>query len=176
MDFMSDALVDGRKIRIFNVVDDLSREAVTMDVDTSIPAARVIRALDRAIEERGKPNRILMDNGPEFTSNALDAWAYERGIELHFITPGKPIENAVVESFNARVREECLNQHCFFSMHEAEAIIEDWRVDYNTVRPHGSLNYLTPREFAATLEEGYPSSKPGQAIACLDPSQTTKMN
>lgn len=176
MDFMSDALVDGRKIRIFNVVDDLSREAVTMEVDTSLPAARVIRALNRAIEERSKPNRIMMDNGPEFTSNALDAWAYERGIELHFITPGKPIENAVVESFNARVREECLNQHCFFSMQEAEAIIEDWRIDYNTVRPHGSLDYLTPREFAATLEEGYPSSKHGQASACLNPSQTTKMN
>jgi len=144
-----------------------------MEVDTSLPASRVIRALDRAIEERGKPRRILMDNGPEFTSNALDAWAYRRGIELHFITPGKPIENATVESFNARVREECLNQHCFFSMQEAIAIIEDWRVDYNTVRPHGSLNHLTPCEFAATLEEGYPSSKPWQANACLNPSLIT---
>ncbi len=171
MDFMSDSLVDGRRIRVFNVVDDLSREAVVMEVDTSLPSHRVIRALERAIEERGKPHHILMDNGPEFTSVQLDAWAYQQGIELHFITPGKPSENATVESFNARVRDECLNQHCFFSVREAEAIVEDWRVDYNTIRPHGSLNDLTPQEFVATLGEGYPSPKPGQADACLIPSQ-----
>jgi putative transposase len=166
MEFMSDTLVDGCRIRIFNVVDDLSREAVTMEVDTSLPARRVIRALDRATEERGKPHRILLDNGPEFTSNEMDAWAYRRRIELHFITPGKPIENATVESFNARVGDECLNQHCFQSVQEAEAIIEDWRIDDNTIREHGSLNKLTPREFAETLEEGYPSSMHRQADVC----------
>lgn len=173
MDFMSDALVDGRSFRVFNVVDDLSREAVAMEVDFSLPARRVIRALEQAIEEHGKPHRIMMDNGPEFTSNELDAWAYQQGIELHFITPGRPSENAMVESFNARVREECLNEHCFFSIREARDIIENWHTDFNTVRPHSSLNDLTPQEFAATLEEGYPSSKPRQADACLNPTQPT---
>ena len=173
MDFMSDTLFDGRSIRVFNVIDNLSREAVAMTVDFSLPASRVIRSLDEAIEVRGKPQRILMDNGPEFTSNALDAWAYKNGIELHFIAPGKPTENAFAESFNSRVREECLNQHCFFSMAEAREIIADWQRDYNTVRPHSSLKYLTPQEFADNLEEGYPSSNPVQAIPCVSLTQTT---
>ena len=151
---MSATLFDGRSIRVFNVVDNVSREAVAKTVDFSLPASRVIRSLDEAIEARGKPQRILMDNGPEFTSNALDAWAYLKGIELHFIAPGKPTENASAESFNSRVREECLNQHCFFSMSEAREIIDDWQRDYDTVRPHSSLKYLTPQEFADNLEEG----------------------
>ncbi len=169
MDFISDTLVDGLRIRVFNVVDDLSREAVTMEVDTSLPSRRVIRALDRAFEERGKPHRILMDNGPN--SPAMKWMPGLTNAELHFITPGKPTENATVESFNARVRDECLNQHCFRSVQEAEAIIEDWRIDYNTIREHGSLNKFTPREFAETLEEGYPSSKLGQAEACQTSTQ-----
>ena len=159
-DFMSVTLFDGRSIRVFNVVDNLSREAVAMTVGFSLPASRVIRSLDEVIEVRGKPQRILMDNGPEFTSNSLDAWAYKSGIELHFIAPGKPTENAFAESFNSRVREECLNQHCFFSMAETREIITDWQREYNTVRPHSSLKYLTPQEFADNLEEGYPSSNP----------------
>jgi putative transposase len=171
MDFMSDGFTDGRVFRVFNAVDDLTREAVVMEVGVSLTAPRIIRALDRAIEERGKPQRLTMDNGPEFTSRALDAWACERGIELHFIRPGKPVENAYVESFNGSVREECLNQHCFRDVQEAEAIIEDWRVDYNEVRPHSSLGQQTPAEFAASLgPEGYPSGPTGQAAACLKPT------
>ena len=173
MDFMSDTLFDGRGIRVFNVVDNLSREAVAMTLDFSLPASRVIRSLDEAIEVRGKPQRILMDNGPEFTGNALDAWAYKNGIELHFIAPGKPTENAFAESFNSRVREECLNQHCFSSMAEAREIIADWQRDYNTVRPHSSLKYLTPQEFVDNLEEGYPSSNPVRVIPCVSLTQTT---
>ena len=170
MDFMSDAFTDGRVFRVFNVVDDLTREAVVMEVGVSLTAPRIIRALDRAIEERGRPQRLTMDNGPEFTSRALDAWAYERGIELHFIRPGKPVENANVESFNGSVREECLNQHCFRDVAEAEAIIEDWRVDYNEVRPHSSLGQQAPAEYAASLgPEGYPSGPTGQAAACPKP-------
>ena len=167
MDFMSDAFTDGRVFRIFNVVDDLTREAVAMDAGVSLTAPRVIRALERAIEERGQPRRLTMDNGPEFTSRALDAWAYQRGIELHFIRPGKPVENAYTESFNGRVREECLNQHCIRDLEEAQAILDDWREDYNEVRPHSSLGNATPAEYAASLEEeGYPSSSSGQAGAC----------
>lgn len=153
MDFMSDALADGRNIRVFNVVDDLTREAVAMDVDFSLPVRRVIRALDRAIEDRGKPQRILMDNGSEFTSRVLDAWAYKRGIELHFITPGRPSENATVESFNARVRDECQNQHCFFSMDEARAILENFQTDYNRIRSHSTLGYLSPANYEALHTE-----------------------
>lgn len=162
MDFMSDAFTDGRSFRVFNVVDDLTREAVQMEVGISLTAHRVVRALDKAIEEYGKPQRLTMDNGPEFTSRVLDIWAYERGIELHFIRPGRPQENAFVESFNGSVREECLNQHCFGSLEEAEAIIGNWHEDYNKVRPHSSLNDATPEEFVASLEEeGYPSSSTG---------------
>ncbi len=175
MDFMSDAFTDGRSFRLLNVVDDLTREAVRMEVGISLTASRVIRALDAAIEEYGKPRRITMDNGPEFTSRALDEWAYRQGVELHFIRPGKPTENAYAESFNGRVREECLNQHCFGSLEEARSIVGSWREDYNRVRPHSSLGNATPEEFAATLEEeGYPSSSPGAGAiqsATLNPQQ-----
>jgi putative transposase len=170
IDFMSDSLTDGRSFRLFNAVDDLTREAVVMEVGISLTAGRVIRALDHAIEERGKPARMTMDNGPEFTSRALDAWAYERGIELHFIRPGKPTENAFVESFNGSVRDECLCQHCFRDLGEACELVEDWMTDYNTVRPHSSIGNLTPSEYAASLrEEGYPSSLTEQADACSSP-------
>lgn len=174
LDFMSDTLTDGRQVRILNVVDDCTREAVAMEVGISLPAAAVIRVLDRALEERGRPAWLTSDNGPEFAGSALDAWAYDRGIELRFIRPGKPQENAFVESFNARVRDECLNQHCFHDLEEARAIVEDWREDYNSIRPHGSLGGLTPREFAARLQgEGYPSPCTGQASACLKPLDPT---
>ena len=166
MDFMADAFTDGRSFRLLDVVDDLTREAIRMEVGISLTASRVIRALDAAIEEYGRPQRITMDNGPESTSKALDVWAHERGIELHFIRPGKPTENAYVESFDGRVREECLDQHCFGSLEEAQAIIESWRADDDGVRPHGSLGNATPEEFATSLEEeGYPSSSPGAGAA-----------
>ena len=145
-----------------------------MEVGISLPATVVIRVLERAIEERGTPAWLTSDNGPEFAGNALDAWAYGQGVELRFIRPGKPQENAFVESFNARVRDECLNQHAFRELEEARTIIEDWRQDYNTIRPHGSLGDLTPCEFAARLQgEGYPSPCTGQASACLKPLAPT---
>ena len=148
MDFMADSLATGRGFRTFNVVDDFSRECVAIEVDTSLSGERVARVLDQVIARRGKPRSLVMDNGPEFASRALDAWSYERGVHLDFIRPGKPIENCFVESFNGKFRDECLNQHWFTSLRDARHEIEAWRRDYNRVRPHSSLGNLPPREFA----------------------------
>ena len=147
MDFMADSLATGRSFRTLNVVDDFSRECVAIEVDTSLSGARVARVLDQVIERRGAPASIVMDNGPEFASRALDAWAYERGVQLDFIRPGKPIENCLVESFNGKFRDECLNQHWFTSLWDARLEIERWRQDYNRVRPHSSLGNLPPKEY-----------------------------
>ena len=149
MDFMSDALSSGRKYRVLNVVDTLSREALVSEVDTSLPAIRVIRALEEIALERGYPARITCDNGPEFRSVALDAWAYEHRVTLAFIEPGKPVQNAVCESFNGRMRDECLNSHWWRTIDEARQGIEEYRRDYNEARPHSALKNLTPAEFAA---------------------------
>jgi putative transposase len=148
MDFMADSLATGRGFRVLNVVDDYTRECVAIEVDTSLSGERVARVLDRVIERRGKPDSVVMDNGPEFTSRALDAWAYERDIQLDFIRPGRPIENCFVESFNGKFRDECLNQHWFTSLIDARREIETWRRDYNRVRPHSSLGQLPPAVFA----------------------------
>ena len=148
MDFMQDTLLTGRCFRTLNIVDDFSREALAIEVAKSIPGAYVVRVLDRLVEERGAPELIVVDNGPEFTSRALDAWAYEHGIRLHFIQPGKPIQNCFVESFNGKFRDECLSENWFVSIPHARGIIERWRVDYNEVRPHSALENLSPRAFA----------------------------
>jgi putative transposase len=148
MDFMADSLATGRGFRVLNVVDDYTRECVAIEADTSLSGERVARVLDRVIERRGKPQSVVMDNGPEFTSRALDAWAYEHGIQLDFIRPGKPIENCFVESFNGKFRDECLNQHWFTSLMDARREIEAWRRDYNRVRPHSSLGQIPPAVFA----------------------------
>ena len=148
VDFMSDILTSGRRIRVFNVVDDLSREGLASEVDTSLPARRVIEALEVVALERGYPERIVCDNGSEFRSRAFDAWAYEHRIAVEFIQPGKPMQNPFVESFNGRMRDECLNVHWFRDLAEAQSMIEDWRRDYTEVRPHSALGYRTPREFA----------------------------
>jgi len=148
MDFMQDTLVTGRCFRTLNVVDDFSREALAIEVAKSIPGPYVVRVLDRLVAERGAPELVVMDNGPEFTSRALDAWAYEQGIRLHFIRPGKPIENCFVESFNGKFRDECLSEHWFVDISHARRIIEGWRIDYNEVRPHSALENLPPRAFA----------------------------
>jgi putative transposase len=147
MDFVSDRLGDGRQFRTFTVVDDFVKRCPVLEVDTSISGQRVTRALDRAIESYGKPRRLIMDNGPEFTSRVLLEWAGRRDIELAWIEPGKPIQNAYVESFNARFRDECLNQHHFTTLADARALIEDWRDDYNHVRPHTSRGGQTPERF-----------------------------
>jgi len=151
MDFLSDALVDSRAMRVFAAIDDFSRRCVSMEFDVAMPARRVTRVLDQAIETYGKPRCIRTDNGPEFTSHAFDAWCYEHGIEHHFIRPGKPTENAFVESFNGRVRDEFLNQHCFASIRHARDLGADWRDDYNDVRPHTALGGLSPEQFLAEL-------------------------
>jgi putative transposase len=149
LDFMSDVLQSGRRFRVFNVEDQLTREGLAAETDTSLPGRRVVRALDAIVAERGKPVMIISDNGTELTSNAMLKWAEENGIEWRYIAPGKPQQNGFMESFNGKLRDECLNEHVFSSLAEARRIIEAWRIDYNTVRPHSSLGYLTPEEFAA---------------------------
>lgn len=149
MDFISDALSEGRKFRSLNIVDDFSRECLSAEVDTSIPGARVVRVLERLREQRGLPQILVTDNGPEFAGRAVDVWAYERGVKLRFIEPGKPVQNAFIESFNGKMRDECLNEHWFGTLGEARQTIEAWRRDYNEVRPHSSLRNRTPQEFTA---------------------------
>ena len=153
MDFVSDSLRNGRRIRILGIIDVFSRECVKLVVDTSIGGKRVARELGQVSYGRGLPNAIIVDNGPEFISNALDAWAYERDVTLQFIRPGKPVENAYMESFNGKLRDECLNDNWFMSLEHAQQVIEYWRMDYNNERPHSSLNDLTPCEFVQSLTE-----------------------
>lgn len=149
MDFVTDSLVNGRRFRSLTIVDDYSRECVAIEADFSLTGERVTRILERLAMTRGLPTIITVDNGPEFAGKALDAWAYRRGIKLHFIRPGKPVENAYIGSFNGRFRDECLNEHVFRTIEEARVIIESWRDDYNQNRPHSSLGNLTPEEYAA---------------------------
>lgn len=151
IDFISDSLASARQFRALTIVDDLTRESPAIEVDTSLPAERVVEVLDRVGNERGFPNTIVLDNGPEFISRALDRWAYERGVQLLHIQPGKPIQNAFIESFNGTLREECLSQHWFTSVADARRTIEAWRVEYNTVRPHSSLGDRTPAEYVEFL-------------------------
>jgi putative transposase len=148
LDFVSDSLAWGRKIRMLPVEDVFTREGLAIEVDTSLPGTRVVQVLERLEAERGAlPQEIILDNGPELTSKALDQWAYEHGVKLNFIDPGKPQQNGFMESFNSRLRDECLNEHWFLSLADARRIIEDWRVDYNRNRPHSSLGNLTPEEY-----------------------------
>lgn len=149
LDFVQDALNDGRRFRILNVVDDFTRECLTSVVDTSLSGIRVIRELDRLCDLHGRPLMIVSDNGTELTSRAVLSWVEETGVEWHYIAPGKPIQNAFVESFNGRLRDECLNEHAFRSLSEARHIVEAWRIDYNTIRPHSSLGGLPPSVFAS---------------------------
>ena len=147
MDYVADGLIDGRKLRVLAIVDDYTRECLVLEVDTSLPGARVVAVLERLAEIRGLPGSITVDHGPEFESQVLDAWAYQRGVRLAFIRPGKPVDNCYIESFNGRFRDECLNEHWFLSMRHARSTIETWRIEYNTERTHSSLDDLTPEEF-----------------------------
>ena len=148
IDFVSDCVSSGKVIRILTVVDDYTRECPSIEVDTSLGGWRVRRMLDRIASERGLPEAIVLDNGPEFRGRALAAWSEERRVRLEFIQPGKPVQNAYIESFNGRLRDECLNANWFTSLSDAKRKIESWRQDYNQQRPHSSLNYLPPSEFA----------------------------
>jgi putative transposase len=148
MDFVSDALCDGRSFRTLNLVDSFTRQCLAIETDTSLGGERVVRVLDDVVAQRGKPQVIQIDNGPEFRSKALDVWACQNGVKLHFIEPGKPTQNGLIESFNGRFRDECLNQEWFSSLKEARQLIEAWRVGYNSKRPHSSLGYLPPDVWA----------------------------
>lgn len=149
LDFVSDALADGRRFRVLAVVDDFTRECLALVADTSLSGARVARELDAAIARRSKPHLMVSDNGTEFTSTAILRWQQERGIDWHYIQPGKPIQNAFVESFNGRLRDECLNETAFRLLGHARELIAEWHDDYNRRRPHTSLGGLTPAEFAS---------------------------
>jgi putative transposase len=149
MDFVSDTLAHGRTFRALTVVDEFSRESLAIEVDTSLPGLRVIRVLERLFAARGRPEEIRVDHGPEFVCRALNAWCEQRRVLLRFIDPGRPMQNGFVESFNGKFRDECLNANWFLSVRSARRIIESWRLDYNGQRPHSSLAYRTPNEFAA---------------------------
>lgn len=149
MDFVHDMLSNGRKIKSLNIMDEYTRECLAIETDSSIGGLRVVRVLEMLKELRGLPEAIRVDNGPEFTSKAMDKWAYDNKVALHFIAPGKPTQNALIESFNGKFREDCLNEHWFNTLEEAREIIENWRNEYNGFRPHSSLGRLTPLEFAA---------------------------
>ena len=133
---------------MLNVLDEYTRECIGTEVDTSIGGVRVTRILERLCDIYGKPESIRSDNGPEFTSKAMDEWAYRKGVTLNFIAPGKPTQNAFVESFNGTMREDCLNSNWFGTIEEARSVIENWREEYNGFRPHSSLKGMTPLEFA----------------------------
>lgn len=152
LDFVSDALDSGRRFRVFNVEDQFTRRGLGVEIDTSLPGLRVTRVLDRLVADWGKPRMIVSDNGTELTSNAMLKWTAVNGVLWHYIEAGKPMQNGFMESFNGRLRDECLNEHVFSSLTEARRIIEAWRLDYNQVRPHSSLGYQTPQEFAAAWQ------------------------
>ena len=149
VDFMSDVLMSGQRFRTFNVLDDFNREALAIEVDTTLPAARVIRVLDRVTAWRGCPAKLRLDNGPEFVSVALADWAETHGVELEFIQPGKPTQNSFVERFNRTFREEVLDFYVFSRLNEVREITEDWLKQYNELRPHEALGNLTPSEYLA---------------------------
>lgn len=153
IDFVSDTLAWGRRIRLFTVVDVFTREVLAIEVDTSLPGGRVVRVLERLAVERGAPDEIVLDNGPELAGKAVDQWAYERGVWLRFIEPGKPVQNAFVESFQGRLRDECLDRHWFVGLSDARHTVETWRQDYNQTRPHSALGYRPPQEFRRFFEE-----------------------
>ncbi len=151
LDFVSDAFTDGRRFRILTVVDDFTKECVALVPDTSISGLRVTRELNKAIAERGMPKTIVSDNGTEFTSMAILEWVQGNGIDWHYIQPGKPTQNAFIESFNGKLRDEGLNETLFSSLAEAKHELEYWKEDYNHHRPHSSLGYMTPNEFVSKI-------------------------
>ncbi len=153
LDFVHDQMTDGRRFRILGVVDDCTRECLALVPDTSISGQRVARELDAVVARRGAPVAIVSDNGTELTSNAILAWSDEHSIAWEYIQPGKPVQNAFAESFNGRLRDELLNQTLFRSIRHAREVLAAWRADYNRERPHSSLGWLTPNEYAAQIEQ-----------------------
>jgi putative transposase len=149
MDFMTDVLLDGRRFRTFNVLDDFNREALAIEIDTNLPALRIIRVLEQIALSRGYPDKVRLDNGPEFVSAALAEWADEHAIQLDFIEPGKPTQNSYVERFNRTYRYEVLDMYLFRSLNEVREITREWIREYNAERPHDALEDLTPLEYMA---------------------------
>jgi putative transposase len=148
LDFLHDTVASGRTIRLLSVLDVFTREALALEVDTSLAGSKVVRVLDRLADERPLPTQLVLDNGPELIRRVLEEWAHNHRVTLHFIDPGKPMQNAHCESFHSRVRDECLNEHWFLGLADARQIVEEWRHDYNAERPHSALGYQTPAEFA----------------------------
>lgn len=147
IDFMTDSLWNGRRFRMLNVIDDYNREVLAIETDTSLPALRIIRVLERLREARGLPNMIRVDNGPEFISDKLDAWCKDHRIQLVFIQPGKPMQNGFIERLNGSIRSELLNAYVFRTLSEVRDMADRWRQDYNNNRPHDALGNLTPAEY-----------------------------
>jgi putative transposase len=178
MDFVSDALFDGRRFRALTVVDTFTRDALAIEVDQGITGAQVVAVVGQLALARGVPRTIRVDNGPEFVSKALDCWAYENAVALDFSRPGKPTDNAYVESFNGRFRDECLNAHWFLSLADARSKIEGWRRQYNVSRPHTALGWQTPQEFALAVARGCrmrPGGSPSRRTRNRGDRQTTSM-
>ena len=157
VDFVHDQFTCGRRFRVLTIVDDVTKECLGAIPDVSLSGRRVIRELDAIIARRGMPDMVVSDNGTEFTSNAVLSWAQERRLDWHYIAPGKPTQNAFCEAFNARIRDECLNEEVFRDLGHARGVIDDWKEDYNTVRPHSAIGYLTPAAYAAALNGQGPS-------------------
>lgn len=179
LDFVSDALSDGQRFRVLCIVDDCTREALATVVDRSMSGRRMTRELDALIRRRGQPDLIVSDNGTEMTSHAVLRWCQDTGAGWHYIAPGKPMQNAFVESFNGRLRDKCLNENLFGNLAEARRIIETWRIDYNINRPHTSLNGQTPTEFAQRLRSTRPASlelRIGSAQPVLTTTQSQERN
>ena len=177
LDFVSDQLACGRRFRVLAVVDDFTRECLALVPDTSLSGVRVARELDRLVAERGRPQTVVSDNGTEFTSNAILRWADESRVGWHYIAPGKPTQNAFVESFNGRLRDELLNETLFRSMAHARAVLDAWRTDYNTERPHSRLGWLTPTAYAQTFPQRSPGLRnPASSAPALaaPPAQAAK--
>ncbi len=159
MDFVADQLESGRRLRILTIADQYSRECVAVEADFSLTGEKVVACLEGLKKSRGLPKSITVDNGSEFISKALDAWAYRNEVKLQFIRPGKPVENAFIESFNGRLRDEFLNVDVFGTLEEVRVKLEAWKYDYNTARPHGSIDGQTPLEFARKLNSGLQTAK-----------------
>jgi putative transposase len=156
MDFVHDRLVTGRRFTCLTMTDPCSKEVPVIEVDASIGGARVCRILDRLFTTRPLPDPLILDNGPKFAGTALDAWAAQHGVHLHFIRPGKPLQNAIIESFNGKFRDECLNEQWFLTLPEARLVIEAWRREYNEERTHRRIGDVTPREFINNYQNGSP--------------------
>lgn len=165
MDFMADQLFDGRRFRLLTIVDNFSRECLAILAGQRLTGDHVVQALQPLAKARGTPKSIQVDNGPEFISRSLDWWAYWNKVKLDFSRPGTPTDNAYIESFNGRLRQECLNQHWFLSLEDAQRILDRWRIDYNECRPHSALNNLTPAQFARGANLGSDSTKGGRPFS-----------